>query len=324
MDSINGNSIRHMKRILFVELFILTILFSINAAEPLKKESISILLATKISKIMCSLEIIGFPGCGAQVDKKEVKNEEETRKTVSFLWSSPDDPYLAQMRSEFGLEQVVAGAVDRFDEVKRLSRWTRTKWEHDGWAEPGKNDPISILREAATGKRFRCVEYGIVLAGALNAVGIPARQLNLKTRDVEMRELGAGHVVVEAYLIDLGKWIMIDPQFDAIPTLADSPMNALELGRALERGDANLRIITSSGTDTKGYFAWIRQYLFYFDVYLDNRYPKPATNKGLMLVPIGAPNPTVFQIKYPIKNIIYTHSEKEFYAAPPAAKPGRK
>lgn len=54
-------------------------------------------------------------------------------------------------------------------------------------------------------KRFRCVEYSIVAAGALNALGIPARTVGLRTKYVETELWSAGHVVAEAYLKDLGK-----------------------------------------------------------------------------------------------------------------------
>jgi hypothetical protein len=35
-----------------------------------------------------------------------------------------------------------------------------------------------------------------------------------------------------------------------------------------------------------------------------------------MLVPLGAKNPTVFQIKYPLDYLIYTNSLKDFYQIP--------
>lgn len=58
--------------------------------------------------------------------------------------------------------------------------WVHHQWRHDGGNEPIKNDAISILEEARTGKNFRCVEYGTVVTACLNAVGLNSRVLGLK------------------------------------------------------------------------------------------------------------------------------------------------
>jgi hypothetical protein len=275
-------------------------------------------MTSLVRVVALGIAILGVTGCGA--GPKEAPPP-PAAAGAEFSWSAPGEPYLVQLKAEFGLAEVVAGATDKFGVVQRLSGWTRSRWEHDGWAEPEKSDPLSILREAAAGKRFRCVEYGAVLAGALTAVGVRARTLGLMTRDVETRESGAGHVAVEAFLDDLGKWIMIDPQWDAIPTRGGVPLNARELGRALEAGEPGVGIISSSGTSPAEYLAWIREYLFYLTVSYDNRYPEPASFERLMLVPDGAPNPAVFQIAYPIQGTTFTRSEEEFYAAPPRPDP---
>jgi len=98
------------------------------------------------------------------------------------------------------------------------------QWQHNGNNEPHKNDVTSILEEVKEGKNFRCVEYGIVVAACLNSIGLKARQLNLKTKDVETTEYGAGHVVTEVFLNDLKKWMFIDGQFDAMPLLDGIPL----------------------------------------------------------------------------------------------------
>ncbi|HEV2705472.1 MAG TPA: transglutaminase-like domain-containing protein, partial [Pyrinomonadaceae bacterium] len=176
--------------------------------------------------------------------------------------------------------------------------------------------PISILEEAKQGKRFRCVEYSAVLAGALNAVGIPARVLGLKTEDVETRESGAGHVVTEAYLADKKKWIMVDGQWDVIPTLKGQPLNAVELQEALAKNAKGLGVESLSGADAKKYFAWVAPYLFYFDTRFDSRIEGATHTRSLMLVPVGAKEPAVFQKKHSLKSMVYTNSLRLFYAPP--------
>jgi len=100
-----------------------------------------------------------------------------------------------------------------------LLNWTNKRWEHSGNNTPKESDAISILKEAETGKKFRCVEYAIVLSSALKSIGIPARTLGLKTKDVDKTRYGAGHVVTEAYLTDFNKWIFLDGQMNYAPFL---------------------------------------------------------------------------------------------------------
>lgn len=241
--------------------------------------------------------------------------DEKVKLPQAFVRHAPGDAYLKRLRDEYALEGVVAGVRDDYAKVRAVSRWVRSRWEHNGQNEPQKPDPISILREASEGKRFRCVEYAVVLSAALNAVGVPARVLALKTEDVETRESGAGHVVAEAYLADREKWVMVDGQFDVIPTLKGKPLNAVELQRALARGEKRLGVDSLSGASAEKYFAWVAQYLFYFDTKFDSRYEGAQTNLSLMLVPVGAKQPTVFQRKWPLR-VVYTSSLRAFYPKP--------
>ena len=242
--------------------------------------------------------------------------DEPASLPYQFRRHAPDEPYLAGLRAEYALDKVVAGKKDDYEKVRAVSRWVRSRWEHNGSNEPQKPDPISILQEAAQGKRFRCVEYSVVLSAALNAIGIPARVLALKTEDVETRESGAGHVVTEAYLADAKKWVMVDGQWDVIPTLKGRPLSAVELQQALARGARGLNVETFSGAQAQNYFQWVAPYLFYFDTKFDSRFEGAQPTYSLMLVPVGAKEPKVFQRKWGIGRMVYTHSLTAFYAKP--------
>jgi hypothetical protein len=233
-----------------------------------------------------------------------------------FRRSRPDDPYLVKLREEYRLDDVILNAKSDYEKVRLVSKWVRSRWEHNGQNMPEKSDPISILQEAEQGKRFRCVEYSAVLAGALNAIGIPARVLSILTEDVETRESGAAHVVAEAYVSDQGKWIMVDGQWDVIPVVKGKPIGAVELQRALAEGKKGLSVETFSGVEAKGYFEWISPYLFYFITKFDSRYGVATDRKELVLVPVGAKEPKVVQKKWPIGDVLYTRSLSAFNAKP--------
>lgn len=101
-----------------------------------------------------------------------------------------DEPYLVQLRTKYQLNQLVSKSQSDYERVLLISKWVRTQWEHNGSNEPQRAEPIAIQEETATGKQFRCVEYSIVLSGAFNAVGIPARVVGLMMADVETRQTG--------------------------------------------------------------------------------------------------------------------------------------
>ena len=126
-------------------------------------------------------------------------------------------------------------SIDKdFEKSRYLCAWAHSQWRHSGFNTPLKGDPVSILSEAKGGKRFRCVEYSILLQAVMCTVKVRARVLYLRTKDVENRKVGAGHVVVEAFAEAHKKWIMFDPQNNAYPEGEGTPLNALELGVALE------------------------------------------------------------------------------------------
>jgi transglutaminase-like putative cysteine protease len=136
-------------------------------------------------------------------------DQSSTNEISQFKWSTPSDPYLTKLRVDYKLDDVIAGKTNDFEKIQAICHWVHGRWKHDGSNQPEKSDAISILQKAAEGKCFRCVEYSIVTSAALNAVGIPARSLDLMRKDVETCWFSAGHVVTEAYLRERNKWMMV-------------------------------------------------------------------------------------------------------------------
>ncbi|HEX8328078.1 MAG TPA: transglutaminase-like domain-containing protein [Hymenobacter sp.] len=233
-----------------------------------------------------------------------------------------NNEYLQRLLANYPLQRLIANAKTDTDKALTVLHWVHQQWQHNGNNEPRKNDAISILEEAKEGKLFRCVEYGIVATACLNAVGLKARVLALKTKDVETRASGAGHVLLEVYLNDLGKWAMLDGQWDAMPMRKGVPLNAVEFQQAVSRHYDEVAIASLSKVSKPYYVNWIYPYLYYFDVKFDNRENvggerhRVDGKSTLMLVPAGAKNPTVFQRTNSIGSCLYTNSLKDFYAPP--------
>ncbi|WP_426490965.1 transglutaminase-like domain-containing protein [Hymenobacter sp. 102] len=237
-----------------------------------------------------------------------------------FQFSPASSQYLTRFREMFGLEEVIAQETTDLGRARALCQWVHFRLEHDGHKQFKSQDPFAILKAAQAGQQVQCVEYGLVLAAAFNAVGIPARPLYLKAEDVQTRSSAAGHALAEAWLPDQGKWVMVDAQADIIPMLGTTPLNAVELQQALATDRPELTVLTSTRAKARSYFNWVNQYLFYFDTVMDNRYGVKSARTGLMLVPTNAHKPVIFQRTEAIHNIRYTNSVATFYATPvPAA-----
>ncbi|WP_167852241.1 transglutaminase-like domain-containing protein [Hymenobacter elongatus] len=233
-----------------------------------------------------------------------------------FQYSAADEAYLVTLRENYALTDIVAGKTTDLEKARTLCTWVHNRWVHDGHVRAKKPDPLSILKEADLGSNFQCIEYSIVLSGALAALGMPARAVYLKTADAETRREGAGHAVTEVWLRDQQKWAMLDGQWDAVPLLNNKPINVVELQKALATNAPGLRIETASNTRAKTYFNWVSPYLYYFDTVLDNRFGIKTQPTGVMLVPLGAKCPTVFQRDTPIRRMRYTNSVTTFYPRP--------
>ncbi|WP_226266999.1 transglutaminase-like domain-containing protein [Hymenobacter pini] len=236
--------------------------------------------------------------------------------TYPFQFSPPTTEYLTRFREMYGLDEVVANETTDLGRARALCQWVHFRLDHDGHKQFKSQDVFAILKAAQAGQQVQCVEFGLVLAAAFNAIGIPARPLYLKAEDVQTRASAAGHALAEAWLPDQGKWVMVDAQANLIPMLGSTPLNAVELQQALAADTEGLTVLSSTNEKARSYFKWVNQYLFYFDTVMDNRYGVKSARTGLMLVPMHAHKPVVFQRTEAIHNIRYTNSVTTFYAPP--------
>ena len=169
------------------------------------------------------------------------------------------------------------------------------------------------------------MEYATVLTDVLLSTGDVARTLALKSRDAETCKTAAGHVLTEVFLEEQNKWAVVDAQFNLMPVLAGTPLNAVELQKGIIEQQPFELIKAGgvvSGPASRQYTAFIAPYLFYFETAFDHRKaagrPLHQYNgkTNLMLVPLGARQPTVFQRRFPIDYWVYTLSLQQFYQPP--------
>jgi len=131
-----------------------------------------------------------------------------------------------------------------WDTAVMLLEWATTRWEHANDHVDDQN-AAEVLDRVEGGERFACVEYSIVLSQALNAVGIPARRVNLRTPDSHVG-FGRGHVVTEAWIDDLNKWVILDGQNGAWWGTKTDPLGWNDLVSQPEHDAARPDMVTTA------------------------------------------------------------------------------
>lgn len=230
-----------------------------------------------------------------------------------------DPKYFSTLIKDYDLNALIAGKKTDIEKAAALCEWANTRWSHNGSNEPKKPDPLTILDEAKRGANFRCVEYSTILAASLNAVGIPARSLNIQHANAQLTETGGAHQIVEAYSHELKKWFVLDGQFGVVPAIDGRPLNAVEFKAAIADQRDKIVSLSKNPKPLASYLRWVEPYLYFLWYYFDERwdtatdYHRPC----LMLVPEGAQAPTLFQRRFPVpKGRMETKSLKPFYQQP--------
>ncbi len=233
-------------------------------------------------------------------------------KMVDYTISSEDTKNLLELKNRSNLDFDVK---NEFESIEAIIKYVHDLSGHnsDGYFE--KNDPVSIYLDVLSGKQMRCVEFSALASALLRAFGVKSRIIGLKTEDVETREYGAGHVVVEFWSNDFMKWVMVDVQHAVMAYSHDEPLSVLELRNRLYAGDKTITIKNlSKQRKDFDYLSWIYEYLFFIDTTITQDFSAhdKRHDKILMLVPEGVNRPKIFQNSFQM-NVIHTEDPEDFY-----------
>jgi hypothetical protein len=279
-----------------------------------------------IALFFCSCEIL----FDSDLSSKEVQTleylSEAENANYSFVYKNMDNsPDLVTLKTLYSLDSVVDSQNPEFENILHLLKWTNGRFRHDGSNKPSQPNTLTILKEASEGRRFTCVEFATVLRTVLASHDFKARVVGLMTKDVETTRYGAGHVLTEVWSTQYNKWFLLDPQFNIVPVLDNVPLNAVEFQNAIaQKSDFQLMDVNGrvSRKRERSYLSFITPYLYYIDTRFDQREVHFDSllfvngKVGLMLVPVGAKNPTVFQRNTPINRAEYTNNINDFYRKP--------
>lgn len=161
------------------------------------------------------------------------------------VWEAPDGPRQAHLRSLLPAAALAGGP--RLARVRALTAWLSASWEHtstDRAAQYAPWDAETILRWGAARRGHNgqlaityCVHYAVAFVSCCQALGIPARCAPVWGTV----NGGDGHFVAEVWLDaaeagaadapagDGGKWVMVDPNLDALLRRDGAPLSISEI-----------------------------------------------------------------------------------------------
>ncbi|MSS72438.1 MAG: transglutaminase domain-containing protein [Candidatus Latescibacteria bacterium] len=162
--------------------------------------------------------------------------EGEDPPPAAMVWEDASNPRLARLRKIMPPVTVDEGPLMR--RVRALSSWLSASWEHTATGRAAQYAPWDVETILAWGKArsghdgqlaiTMCVHYGAAFVSCCQAVGIPARCAVLMGTPNGYD----GHFVTEVWFEEYGKWVMVDPNSDAILFKDGVPLSITEIQRA--------------------------------------------------------------------------------------------
>ena len=153
--------------------------------------------------------------------------------SIAFGYESGDDnPLLRQLRVTYDLDGM-AGRGTEAERLLSLLTWVHNAVKYDGgpacYMPPEKNALHILAHPLSAEKGVNCRMMAIVLNEALLALGWRSRFVTCIAHDVSDPD---AHVVVTVFAQTLGRWIMLDPAFNAYLTDGQGRIVGLQEVRA--------------------------------------------------------------------------------------------
>lgn len=122
-------------------------------------------------------------------------------------------------------DHISQGSFDGIDRVILIAKWTRGKLK---FGKPdNKNLVVEEIVNHSTNKELSvlCDSYARLCAIACQSLDIPSRIIELN-----------GHVVLETFIREINKWVMIDPIYGYYMSNNDGPLSVVEIIECYKNG----------------------------------------------------------------------------------------
>lgn len=178
-----------------------------------------------------------------------------------FTYQDKDDPDLVKVRDHFRLDSI-AGTGDEISRILNLLRWVHNAVRHDGGSmnPESKNavDLVEICR--AEGRGVNCRMMAQILNECYLAMGFKSRYITCMPKVM----LNDCHVINAVYSETLGKWIWVDPTFNAY--VADENGVLLGIGEVRERLRSGAPLVLNKDANWNNENPQTKEY--YLDYYM--------------------------------------------------------
>ncbi len=147
-----------------------------------------------------------------------------------FRYAAPDDRNLVRVRAHFNLDSI-AGAGDELSKIRNLLHWAHNVVPHDGSScNPEKCNAIDLVEVCRReGRGINCRMMAQLLNECYLAMGFKSRFVTCMPRKM----VDDCHVICTVYSATLGKWVWVDPTFNAYVT--DEHGTMLSIAEVRER-----------------------------------------------------------------------------------------
>lgn len=183
---------------------------------------------------------------------------------IPFTVEPADHSALAALRERFDLVRV-AGDGDDLTRAIRVQDWIKSLFSHRvPWRMPEWNALVILDRGRRGVENFLCIHYSVSLVQCCLALGIQARMINLHRGIADTFEIDDAawvdppldeHVVAEVWSTELGKWVMLDVDFDVHYQSGDTPLSAWEIHQAFVDGQLS-SLTCRRGPHSTAFTAW--------------------------------------------------------------------
>jgi hypothetical protein len=155
---------------------------------------------------------------------------------AKIVWENPSCPRVRHLRQV--MPAMALGKRPLMERVRAITGWLASSWEHTSSGRAPVYAPWDAETILAWGKAQKghsgwrpvvmCVHYAVAFVSCAQAAGIPARCAVL-WGSVNGWD---GHFVTELWFDEYQKWVMVDPNADAIFFRDGEPMSLTEIQQA--------------------------------------------------------------------------------------------
>jgi hypothetical protein len=271
---------------------------------------------------------------------REARNRTIIKSRFPFSYQPFEEPGLAELRKEYKLDEVAAGAKNELDVLIMLRNWARSRFQRHDYQPFMQNfDALTVLRNNIhneknepwqPGRQFRpCHFFPLFYSQILLSMGYQPRLVRIS----HLEDRGySGHGMVEVWSNQFDKWIAMDPDLNLHYEKDGVPLNLLDIhNERYAKTPTRVRMVR--GIQTSGDAATVREfsveemieyhsYIQILDMrndWLTNHYFRghPKRSDGASLFWIDERMPAVFNMKPKTSNVTdfyWTLNQTEIWA----------